>query len=67
MYPAWRVWRISVVTVMVASQTSPPLTTIRQDVARGAALMVDLLFDRSAGTPAASARITPQFVRRASA
>lgn len=53
--------------VMVASQTTPPLTTIRQDVARGAALMVDLLFDRLAGTPAASACMAPHLVQRASA
>jgi DNA-binding LacI/PurR family transcriptional regulator len=53
--------------VMVASQTAPPLTTIRQDVARGAALMVDLLFDRLAGTETASACMMPQLVRRASA
>ncbi|MEC3909761.1 LacI family DNA-binding transcriptional regulator [Sphingobium sp. CR2-8] len=53
--------------VMVASQTTPPLTTIRQDVARGAALMVALLFDQLAGTPAVSACMAPQLVLRASA
>ncbi|MDI1296466.1 MAG: LacI family DNA-binding transcriptional regulator [bacterium] len=53
--------------VMVAAQTSPPLTTIRQDVARGAALMVDLLFDRLAGVDTASVCMTPHLVQRASA
>lgn len=53
--------------VMVASQTTPPLTTMRQDVARGAALMVDLLFDRLAGTPTASACMAPHLIQRASA
>ncbi|CAH0496193.1 Ribose operon repressor [Novosphingobium sp. CECT 9465] len=53
--------------VMVAAQTSPPLTTIRQDVTRGAALMVDLLFERLAGEEAASVCMTPELVRRASA
>ncbi len=53
--------------VMVASQTNPPLTTIRQDVARGAALMVQLLFDRLAGTPAESVCMAPTLVQRASA
>lgn len=53
--------------VMVAAQTSPPLTTIRQDVARGATLMVDLLFDRMAGAETASVCMMPQLVKRASA
>lgn len=53
--------------VMVASQTTPPLTTIRQDVARGAALMVDLLFEKLAGRPADSVVMQPALVHRASA
>lgn len=53
--------------VMVAAQTNPPLTTIRQDVARGAALMVDLLFDRLAGKKTASVCMTPHLIQRASA
>ncbi|KQM97311.1 LacI family transcriptional regulator [Sphingobium sp. Leaf26] len=53
--------------VMIAAQTTPPLTTIRQDVARGASLMVDLLFERMSGGAAASVCMTPQLVQRASA
>lgn len=53
--------------VIVAMHTSPPLTTIRQDVARGAALIVDLLFRRLAGGDGASVTMTPELVLRASA
>lgn len=53
--------------VMIAAQTTPPLTTIRQDVARGASLMVDLLFERMSGGTAASVCMTPELVRRTSA
>jgi len=53
--------------VMVAAQTTPPLTTIRQDVERGAALMVDLLFDRLAGKETASVCMTPHLIQRTSA
>ena len=53
--------------IPAASFTNPPLTTIRQDVARGAALMVQLLFDRLAGTPAESVCMAPTLVQRASA
>lgn len=53
--------------VVVATHTSPPLTTIRQDVARGAATLVDLLFQRIAGLDTASVSMTPELVLRASA
>lgn len=53
--------------VMIAAQTTPPLTTIRQDVVRGAGLMVDLLFERIAGRDAESVCMMPALIRRASA
>lgn len=53
--------------VIVAGHTSPPLTTIRQDVARGAATLVDLLFRRMAGESVTSVSMTPELVLRASA
>ena len=53
--------------VLVAAYTVPPLTTIRQDVARGAALMVDLLFRRIEGAAVKSISLEPELVLRASA
>lgn len=53
--------------VSIANHTSPPLTTIRQDVARGADTLVDLLFRRIAGEDLASVSMTPELVLRASA
>lgn len=53
--------------VMIAAQTSPPLTTVRQDVERGAALMVDLLFRRLADEKTAPVSMAPRLVVRASA
>lgn len=53
--------------VMIAAQTSPPLTTIRQDVVRGGALMVDLLFDRLNGKDATPVCMIPHLIARASA
>ncbi len=53
--------------LMIASHTNPPLTTVRQDVERGAALLVDLLFQRMNGEDAASVFMQPQLVLRASA
>lgn len=53
--------------VMIAQHTTPPLTTVRQDVARGAELLVELLFRRIAGESAASVAMTPELVLRASA
>ncbi|MBW6530153.1 substrate-binding domain-containing protein [Sphingomonas sp. RRHST34] len=52
--------------VTLAAHTSPPLTTIRQDLARGAALMVDRLLARVAGETAEHAVIAPELVVRAS-
>ncbi|WP_336961643.1 LacI family DNA-binding transcriptional regulator [Sphingobium aquiterrae] len=52
---------------MIAAQATPPLTTVRQDVARGARHMVDLLFARMAGRDAESVCMAPTLVKRASA
>lgn len=53
--------------VGVARHTNPPLTTVRQDVAAGAALLVERLFQRLAGEPAESVMMPPELVIRASA
>ena len=53
--------------VFIAEQTTPSLTTIRQDVVLGAQMMVDLLFRRMAGEDAASISLQPTLVLRASA
>lgn len=53
--------------VSLAAHTSPPLTTIRQDLVAGTALMVDTLLRRIAGEPAESAIVAPQLIVRASA
>jgi len=53
--------------VQIASHTSPPLTTIRQDVALGARLMVDLLFRRMEGEVVGSVMMAPELILRESA
>lgn len=53
--------------VPLAAHTSPPLTTIRQDLVAGTALMVETLLRRIAGEPAESAIVPPQLIVRASA
>ncbi len=53
--------------VLIARHTSPPLTTVRQDVVRGAQLLVDALFERIAGGEAASVAMEPELVVRGSA
>jgi DNA-binding LacI/PurR family transcriptional regulator len=61
--------RVSVVgydDVFVAAHTSPPLTTVRQDLEKGAALMVDLLFKRIAGEETGSVELAPELVVRGS-
>ena len=52
--------------VVLAAHTTPPLTTIRQDLARGAALLVALLFRRMAGEAAGSIVLPPELIIRAS-
>lgn len=53
--------------VVVAKHTSPPLTTIRQDVERGAKLLVELLYERIAGREVTSVSMPPELVLRGSA
>ena len=53
--------------VLVATHTNPPLTTIRQDVERGARELVDLLFRRMEGKEARSVMMKPELVLRATA
>ena len=53
--------------VLIATHTTPPLTTIRQDVARGAAVMVDLLFRRMEGEDVEPVAMAPELILRASA
>lgn len=52
--------------VVLASHTTPPLTTIRQDLSRGAALLIELLFHRMAGDDAESIVLPPELIVRAS-
>ncbi len=49
-----------------ASQTVPPLSTIRQDLSSGAAHLVDLLFRRIAGEKTDSVVLEPELVVRQS-
>jgi DNA-binding LacI/PurR family transcriptional regulator len=50
----------------LAAHASPPLTSVRQDVARGARLLVAKLFARLAGEDAASEFLVPELVVRES-
>ena len=50
--------------VTLAAQTSPPLSTIRQDLETGARAMVDLLIKRIAGEPTDSVLLPPVYVQR---
>lgn len=51
----------------ISSQVTPPLTTIRQDIAHGARALVDLLFRRLAGEDTESLVFTPELVARETA
>lgn len=53
--------------VLIARHTSPPLTTIRQDMAGGARLLVDILLRRMAGEEAGSVTMQPELILRGSA
>lgn len=53
--------------ILIASFTSPPLTTLRQDVAEGATLLVDLLFRRMNGETVEAALMAPKMILRDSA
>ena len=53
--------------VQIAMHTTPPLTTVRQDVVRGAHALVDLLFRRIDGEDVQSVAMVPELILRASA
>ncbi len=61
------VWITGYNDIPLAAQVTPPLTTVRQDVVKGAALMVDSLFRRIDGELCDSVVMTPELVIRASA
>jgi DNA-binding LacI/PurR family transcriptional regulator len=50
--------------IAIAAHTSPPLTTVRQDLARGARMLVDLLFRRIEGEETPSATMPAELVVR---
>lgn len=52
--------------VAIAAHTTPPLTTVRQDVARGSELLVEHLFSRIAGERTGSVTLAPKLIVRAS-
>jgi DNA-binding LacI/PurR family transcriptional regulator len=52
--------------VILAAHTTPPLTTVRQDLQGGAALLIDALFALMAGQDAASVEMPPELIIRAS-
>jgi DNA-binding LacI/PurR family transcriptional regulator len=52
--------------IFVAEHTSPPLTTVRQNLKLGAELMVDMLFKRMAGEDTASVAMPPELIVRGS-
>ena len=52
--------------IALASHANPPLTTVRQDLERGARTMVDLLFRRMAGEDTPSATMPAELVVRES-
>lgn len=52
--------------IAIASQSSPPLTTVRQDLAFGAKTLVDLLFKRIAGEDTTSVALKPSLIIRKS-
>jgi DNA-binding LacI/PurR family transcriptional regulator len=53
--------------IPMAAHTSPPLTTVRQDLARGAHLLVELLMQRIGGVETPSATMPAELVVRESA
>ena len=52
--------------IMMASHANPPLSTVRQDVQRGAQMLVDLLFRRMEGEDTPSATMPADLVIRES-
>ena len=53
--------------IALAAHTVPPLTTVRQDLARGAHMLVDLLMQRIGGTETPSATMPGELIVRESA
>ena len=52
--------------IALAAHANPPLTTVRQDLARGARTLVDLLFRRMAGEDTPSSTMPAELVIRES-
>lgn len=52
--------------IPLAQHTTPPLTTVRQDLSQGAALLIELLFKRLSGEETGSVVIAPELVERGS-
>jgi DNA-binding LacI/PurR family transcriptional regulator len=52
--------------IAMAAQSTPPLTSVQQDLAKGARTIVDLLFRRMAGEDAPSATLSPSLIVRKS-
>jgi DNA-binding LacI/PurR family transcriptional regulator len=52
--------------IAIAAQSTPPLTSVQQDLAKGARTIVDLLFKRMAGEAALSATLSPNLIVRKS-
>lgn len=52
--------------VALARLATPPLTTVRQDLEKGAELLVSLLLRRIAGEPVGSVQLAPELVIRGS-
>lgn len=52
--------------IAIAAQFAPPLTSVQQDLAKGARTIVDLLFRRMAGEATPSATLSPSLIVRKS-
>jgi DNA-binding LacI/PurR family transcriptional regulator len=52
--------------IAIAAQSTPPLTSVQQDLAKGARTIVDLLFRRIEGEDAPSATLAPNLIVRKS-
>ncbi len=53
--------------ISLASHTAPPLTTIRQDLRKGASCLVDILFRRLGGEKTETVVLPPELIVRGSA
>jgi DNA-binding LacI/PurR family transcriptional regulator len=52
--------------IAIAAQSTPPLSTVQQDLAKGAQVIVDLLFKRMAGESTDSVVLSPNLIVRKS-